>query len=141
MRYGISVLLALGYWGAATPVSLIAFFVGALSCDDACGGSGDWSRDASAWQWDAIQILAVSLFFASASFLITIARRRPRRGGSLLAYGLQLIVALSLFVLVESAEVTRIAPPLLALALGAEVCALGALWARHDRWDAAWTRS
>lgn len=61
MRYLLA-LFSLTMLGASLFVGYAAFVFAGLSCDERCyGDPGDWSTNPDAWQWDAAQLVSVSL--------------------------------------------------------------------------------
>jgi hypothetical protein len=76
MRLVASLSLALVALGASGFVALFGLATGALRCDDACSIQNDyWTSNKDAWQWNAIVLLALVLFFAAVLLVFGIGKR------------------------------------------------------------------
>src|SRR2546428_9963369 len=76
-RRSVSVLLAIGI----APVSGFAALMGTvwgfgLKCDDSCSTAPPWRDDPSAWQWNALGVVALGGFVSSLALISLVTSRR-----------------------------------------------------------------
>jgi hypothetical protein len=84
---------------AAALLSLILLFVAGWKCDENCDlGSGSWSADPGAWQWDALAGLAVVAFVPVVVAVVLWAKRRDRAAA--VSLGLAAVVYLVTWTLI-----------------------------------------
>ena len=108
MRYKIlSVVLAVAHWGLGIVFAFGAWIIGAMACDEACYGDGDWSRTHESWQWDAVLVLAVAAALLTTAFAIAIFGARIR--AATVFFGLQVVATVAIFAFLVDAEYTTIA--------------------------------
>jgi xanthine/uracil permease len=109
MRYRVlSVILAVAHWGLGIVFAFAAWIVGALACDEACYGEGDWSRTHESWQWDGVLVLAVASALLTTAFAIAVFGARIRAAA--VFFGLQVGATIAIFAFLVDAEYTTIAP-------------------------------
>jgi hypothetical protein len=84
-------------------ISGLAALVGAfwgfnLKCDDSCSVAPPWRNDPSAWQWNALGVVAVGGFVSSLVLVALVAaRRRSLAGAALVSWGLFAVGFVTLF--------------------------------------------
>jgi hypothetical protein len=105
MRLLASLALAFVALGLSGLVALYGLANGVLGCDDGCSIRGDdWARNKDAWQWNAVALLSLVLFFAAVLLVWGIVRRR---GSKVLAFvGLvgQTVALIVLWMIVDSSS-------------------------------------
>jgi hypothetical protein len=111
--------LAFVHWGVGIVLAGIGWFIGALACDEACSEGAGWSRSADAWQWEAVQLLALGLLAVLSFFFV--AALVGRVGLASLFFAVQAASTLTILVLLAAAESVTIAPGILLLIAAAEV--------------------
>jgi hypothetical protein len=76
MKRFASLALPLIALAASGFIALSGLVLGAFRCDDGCSITGDdWTRNKDAWQWSAVNLLCLLLFFAAVLLVLGIARR------------------------------------------------------------------
>ena len=100
-----------------------AWIVGALACDEACYGDGDWSRTHESWQWRAILVLAVASALLLTAFATAVFGRRIRLAAVL--FGLQVAAAVGIFAFLVDSQHVTISPWVPVFVIAAEI--VGAL--------------
>jgi hypothetical protein len=115
-------LLAFVYWGSGLVTASFGWLIGAFACDESCGGP-HWSDNSEAWQWDAIQTLALCVMALITFFLI--ATLVGRIGIAAFFYAVQVAAAGTILGFVVAANPGWTAPGIWLTVLAAE--ATGAL--------------
>jgi hypothetical protein len=120
--------LAGAHWGCGIALAALGWLVGALGCDEGCSERGEWSRDGEAWQWDAVELLSLSLIAILTFFSVALLTRRLAVASTLFA--IQIALTLAIVSFLAAAESVRLAPGVTLLVVATEVCGLLALFLR-----------
>jgi hypothetical protein len=126
-------LLAFIHWGGGVVLAGIGSLVAALACDEGCGGGGNWSRDANAWQWDAVELLALAVIALLTFYFV--AALLGRLGLASLFLLLQVMATMSAFAFLAAADAITIAPGVTLLILVTEATGVLALFAGRKRFS------
>lgn len=135
VRTALAVVLVAAYWGAMGVFLGVAYIIGAVTCDELCYSERDegWQYNADAWQWDALQVLAVLAFFAA---LLVFARRSRRWRLLLYRIHLGLVALLAPLLWIgyyASGNFDPERPPMIALAIAGELAAVLAITTSRSR--------
>jgi hypothetical protein len=108
MRLLATWALALVALAASGFVAFCGLVAGALRCDDGCSiARDDWTRNKDAWQWNAVVLLSVVLFFAAVLLVFGIAKRRGSKALAFVGLVGQAIVLLAGWMIIESKDSAR----------------------------------
>jgi hypothetical protein len=103
----------------------IGWFIGAMACDESCSENAGWSQNADAWQWEAVQLLALGLLAVLSLFFVAVLAGRV--GLASFFFVVQAVATVTVFGFLTAAESVTIAPTVSVLVLAAEAPGLLAL--------------